>query len=51
MSGMNNGGEVTIGIYHSITNLMTNTAVGTGAKAKFNRATGEVMADGKPFKD
>jgi predicted dehydrogenase len=41
---------VEAGYYHSIATIMTNAAVRTGAKATFNTATQEVMADGKIFK-
>jgi predicted dehydrogenase len=41
---------VEAGYSHSIANIMTNAAVHTGAKATFNEATQEVMANGKPFK-
>ena len=41
---------VEAGYYHSIATIMTNAAVRTGAKATFDTATQEVMADGKVFK-
>jgi len=41
---------VEAGYYHSIANIMTNAAVRTGAKATFDEARQEVMADGKVFK-
>ncbi len=41
---------VEAGYYHSIATIMTNAAVRTGAKATFDTATQEVMANGKVFK-
>jgi predicted dehydrogenase len=41
---------VEAGYYHSIATIMTNAAVRTGAKATFDVATQEVMANGKVFK-
>jgi len=40
---------VEAGYSHSIANIMTNAAVHTGAKATFDEATQNVMADGKIF--
>lgn len=40
---------VEAGYSHSIANIMTNAAVHTGAKATFDEATQDVMADGKIF--
>lgn len=40
---------VEAGYYHSIANIMTNAAVHTGAKATFDEASQEVVADGKIF--
>lgn len=41
---------VEAGYYHSVANIMTNAAVHTGAKATFDVARQEVMANGKVFK-
>lgn len=41
---------VEAGYAHSIATIMTNAAVHTGARATFDEATQEVMANGKPFK-
>lgn len=41
---------VEAGYSHSIATIMTNAAVRTGAKATFDTATQEVMANGKVFK-
>lgn len=40
---------VEAGYYHSIANIMTNAAVRTGARATFDEASQEVVADGKIF--
>jgi predicted YcjX-like family ATPase len=41
---------VEAGYSHAIANIMANAAVHTGAKATFDEATQEVMANGKVFK-
>jgi hypothetical protein len=41
---------VEAGYSHCIATIMTNAAVHTGAKATFDEAKQEVMANGKPFK-